>query len=856
MSTGIDDSKYIKKPNVLDTFTLEDIEHLKNCMHPIDGPMYFMENFMIIQHPTRGSLPFVPYGYQRELVASYHKYRQQISLLGRQLGKALCLETDILTPSGFVKMGDLEVGDTIYGRDGKPTQITFITDTMYNHDCYDVTFDTGETIRADAEHIWVANYKGKEREFTTVELLEKLDMMQQWQKPARPSIDGHSVIEFEEQKTHIDPYLLGLWIGDGNRSQGRVTCHRDDFPDYMERLENLKYSISRFKEDRRTENTGYFHLSGLLTDLKENGLYQNKHIPEEYIFNSVENRLELLRGLMDSDGYAMDCGTCQFYQSNEVIADSVKLLLNTLGIKCSKTVKKTTHKDCYMITFCSEDFVVFNLERKTVIQEGKTHGHPKNKRFYVASIEKAKSVPVRCLQVDNDEHLFLCGRDLIPTHNTTCAAGYLLWYAMFIPDSYILVASKTGADALDIMDRIRYAYEGLPDFIRAGVREYNKKTMKFDNNSIIVSTTTTNNTGRGKSISLIYLDEFAFVDPPSVAKELWTSLSPTLSTGGKVILTSTPNSDQDQFAEIWFDSQDMHDEYGNGYADGVGKNGFGSYFATYKDHPDRDEEWARGEEAKIGNERFRREHLAEFIVFEETLISSVKLASMKGKEPFRKSGQVRWFRQINKNKTYAVSLDPCMGTGGDNAAITVWEVPSMKQVAEWKHNKTSIEGQMKVLRDILLEIWEHDKPEIYWSLESNTLGEAALVIIRDTGEENFPGTFLSEKRSDGGSRKRKGFTTTPKNKRVSCSRLKQWVESGQLSIYSQPLITELKNFIARGNSYQAKDGTKDDLVSSLLIFVRMVEYIATWDDETSDAINSNIDDEWEESSSAPLPILI
>lgn len=458
------------------------------------------------------------------------------------------------------------------------------------------------------------------------------------------------------------------------------------------------------------------------------------------------------------------------------------------------------------------------------------------------------------LSVNSPNHRYYSNGIL--SHNTTCAAGYLLWYAMFIPDSYILVASKTGADALDIMDRVRYAYEGLPDFIRAGVREYNKKSMKFDNGSTIVSTTTTANTGRGKSISLIYLDEFAFVDPPHVAKELWTSLSPTLSTGGKVILTSTPNSDQDQFAEIWFGSQHKFDEFGNPYPGGVGKNGFGSFFATYEDHPERDEEWARGERGKIGDERFRREHLAEFIVFEETLISSIKLADMVGKDPFRKSGQVRWYKQIKENNTYVVSLDPCMGTGGDNAAITVWEVPSMEQVGEWYHNKTSIEGQMKVLRQILLEIWEQGKPEIYWSLESNTLGEAALVIIRDTGEQNFPGTFLSERKSDGGSRKRKGFTTTNKNKLKSCSRIKQWVETGQIKIHSAPLITELKNFIAKGNSYQAKEGTRDDLVSSMLVFVRMVEYIAKWDDETSSVINSNIDDEWDDEGRTPLPLIM
>lgn len=229
--------------------------------------------------------------------------------------------------------------------------------------------------------------------------------------------------------------------------------------------------------------------------------------------------------------------------------------------------------------------------------------HPVSGRQQIVLFDYQKDL-VECYH-DNRYSIAMVGRQL---GKTTVASGYLLWYAMFIPDSYILIASKSGADAIDIMDKVRFAYEELPDHIRAGVREYNKKSLFFDNGSRIVSTTTTNNTGRGKAISLIYLDEFAFVDPPRLAKELWTSLSPTLSTGGKCIITSTPNSDEDQFAEIWFDAINTIDEFGNVRKTGLGKNDFKSYFCTWEANPNRDEEWARVERAKIGDERFRREH--------------------------------------------------------------------------------------------------------------------------------------------------------------------------------------------------------------------------------------------------------
>lgn len=208
------------------------------------------------------------------------------------------------------------------------------------------------------------------------------------------------------------------------------------------------------------------------------------------------------------------------------------------------------------------------------------------------------------LTVDSADHTYYTNGLL--SHNTTAAAGYLLWFAMFNDDKQILIAAHKYDGALEIMDRVRFAYEGLPDHIRAGVRDYNKKSIRFDNGSVIESQTTTANTGRGKSLSLIYLDEFAFVEP-RIAREFWTAISPTLSTGGKCMITSTPNTDEDQFAKIWFESLKNTDEYGNKIRE-VGRNGFKPYHATWTAHPDRDEEWAEAERSKIGADRFAREH--------------------------------------------------------------------------------------------------------------------------------------------------------------------------------------------------------------------------------------------------------
>ena len=437
---------------------------------------------------------------------------------------------------------------------------------------------------------------------------------------------------------------------------------------------------------------------------------------------------------------------------------------------------------------------------------------------------------------------------------TTCAAGYLLWYAMFHPDQTILIAAHKYTGSQEIMQRIRYAYELCPDHIRCGVVSYNKGSIEFDNGSRIVSQTTTGTTGRGMSISLLYCDEFAFVQP-NIAEEFWTSISPTLATGGKAIITSTPNSDEDTFAMIWKESNNKFDEFSN--EKDVGVNGFHPFTCHWNEHPDRDDDWAKEEQGRIGEERFRREYGCEFLIYDETLINSIVLANMSGADPIFKMGQTRWYRKISSDNMYLISLDPSLGTGGDFAAIEVFELPSFKQVAEWHHNTTPIEGQIKILREILKYL-QDQMPEgmnnIYWSIENNTVGESGLVVIKNLGEENFPGLMISEPVRKGHVRKfRKGFNTTHGSKISACARLKHLIETSRMEIYSRSLISELKTFIATGFSFKAKNGDHDDLVSSLLLLIRMSALIADWDPRVFETLSGQSADEDFE---APLPIFI
>jgi Terminase large subunit, T4likevirus-type, N-terminal len=440
---------------------------------------------------------------------------------------------------------------------------------------------------------------------------------------------------------------------------------------------------------------------------------------------------------------------------------------------------------------------------------------------------------------------------------TTTAAGYLLWYAMFNDDVTVLIAANKFRAANEIMDRVKFAYEELPDWLRAGVATYNVQDIKFDNGSRIKATTTTPDSGRGMSISLLYLDEFAFVKP-RIAEEFWTAMSPTLATGGKCIITSTPNSDEDKFAEIWFGANKTIDDYGNDTPDGLGVNGFAAFTAHYSEVPGRDETWANRERAKITVDRFRREYGCEFITADETLINATTLLQLQGSEPLFKTGQTRWYDQIKANKTYLVALDPSAGVGKDFSCIQVFSLPDMVQVAEWTHNRTSIPQQVKTLQSIINFIHsemrkfsdQRGEPEIYFTLENNSWGEAAIVTIDEMGEESFNAIWLHEPKVKGVARLRRGLNTNVRSKAMACTKMKSLVESNRLDLRSKTLVRQLKFFVAKGNSFEGKVGENDDAVMATILCVRMMQMVTRWDEN----IGNLMKDEFTEMVDEPMPI--
>jgi hypothetical protein len=449
------------------------------------------------------------------------------------------------------------------------------------------------------------------------------------------------------------------------------------------------------------------------------------------------------------------------------------------------------------------------------------------------------------------DNIIMLGRQM---GKTEAVASYILWYTLFNPDKTVLIVANKLKQAIEIMSRIRYSYQELPDYIRDAATEYNKSSIVFSNGSRIVCRATTPDAGRGLSISLLYADEFAFVRP-SMAEAFWTSIKPVLSTGGKCIITSTPNNDEDIFAQIWRGASNTIDEFGNQKE--VGLNGFKAFKAIWSQHPDRGEAWATLEKSSLGEEKFLREHCCEFISADDTLINPHALNRLRATEPKYSLGTIRWYKEISPSKTYIVSLDPSAGVGKDSATIQIFEMPSMTQVGEWMHDRSPPREQVRIMMNILKFIKSkvttqstidmEVEPNIFWSFENNSYGEAIISLILEIGEEKFPGTLINEPKVAGHIKKyRRGLHTTNRNKVLACTKLKTFVDSDRMILNSHGLIYQLKNFVSSGVGFAGKPGIADDLVMSTIIAIRIMILTESWGAFSPDVLKETLDDDYEE----------
>lgn len=428
---------------------------------------------------------------------------------------------------------------------------------------------------------------------------------------------------------------------------------------------------------------------------------------------------------------------------------------------------------------------------------------------------------------ENQNVILLSARQ---TGKSISAAAYLLWYAIFQFEKTILIASNKNDNAMEMIHRIKFIYERLPNWLKPGLTPdgYNKHNLGFDNGSRIVSTATSEDSGRGLAISLLFLDEFAFVRD-TVQEEFWTSMAPTLATGGSCIIASTPNGDSNLFAQLWRGANIRR-----GYDDVVGSNGFAPVEVKWNEPPGRDEKFKQKEIAKIGETRWKQEYECQFISSDPSLISTEVLMNLtnmvKDNKPVAVLHDIVFWKLPQQNQSYLVGTDPATGTGSDFTTFVVFEFPSMEQIAEFRSNTMSPVSAYHSFKR-MIRTFEKINANVYFSIENNGVGEGMISLFE--ADETPPETaeFISETGQN-----RKGMTTTGKSKMKACLSLKEMVERNSIIIKSPILVQEMKQFVRRGGSYAAKTGGTDDLISACLIVVRLLEEISTFDQTAYDKL--------------------
>lgn len=542
------------------------------------------------------------------------------------------------------------------------------------------------------------------------------------------------------------------------------------------------------------------------------------------------------------------------------------------GLKKANSVSEYTREQIIELQRCARDPIYF-IRNYVKIK------HPKRGKVPFALYDYQEEL-VRMYQ-GNRFNIILSARQ---TGKTETSCAFLLWYAIFQSEKTVLIASNKSTNAMELIGKIKFAYEELPHWLKPGIDadNWNKHHLGFDNKSRIVSTTTSKDSGRGLAISLIYCDELAFVKP-HVQEEFWDSILPTISTGGAMIITSTPNGDSNLFARMWFTAigKEVHER---------DDEAFIPLHVKWDQPPGRDAKFRRMMIDKLGERKWEQEFECKFLSSDLTLFDSyhVSQAELEAKRfledmtrldegkdtpgyiasfPYRIAGHKFW-KKIDRNKTYIVGVDPATGSGEDFTVFQVFEFPSLIQVLEYRTNTMSSPVAYTQLKNLLKFLESYTK-EVYFSIENNGVGNGMISLYE--ADEDAPkfAHFVSEPGAN-----KLGMFTTAQSKIRSALKFKELFERGQMTLHSTTLFHEMKNYVRKDGSYGANVGTHDDCISACLIIFRILQEMSTYDDKAyvrmytvgadiemegkwnyTDDDRTSLEDEYDENEE-PMPFLI
>ena len=405
---------------------------------------------------------------------------------------------------------------------------------------------------------------------------------------------------------------------------------------------------------------------------------------------------------------------------------------------------------------------------------------------------------------DNRRVIVKAGRQV---GKTTMVVGYILWYILFNEDKFVAILANKAPTAREILNRIKIAYEALPLWLQQGVRTWNKGDIELENNCRVMATSTASSAIRGYSISLLYLDEFAFV-PSNIADEFFTSVYPTISSGtqSKILISSTPNG-MNHYYRMWTEAAE-------------GQNGFKHIEANWRQVPGRDQAWADDQRRILGEEKFLQEMECEFMGSAGTLLSAAALKSLAFVKPLHTSENgIKIYNQPQEGHNYIIVADTSRGKGLDYSACVVIDcaIP-YRVVATYKDNNIS----PLVYPSILKKMGDYYN-QAYALVEINDNGQQVVdSLFEDYEYENILSTVDIKSKIaltwGYGNKSNRGIRTTKSVKRLGCSIVKNLIEQQKLIIEDFDIIAELSTFIAKGTSFEADDGSHDDLVMCLVLF--------------------------------------
>lgn len=393
---------------------------------------------------------------------------------------------------------------------------------------------------------------------------------------------------------------------------------------------------------------------------------------------------------------------------------------------------------------------------------------------------------------------------------TTTAAAIILHYILFNEHKTVALLANKGDAAREILERIKLAYESLPDWLQSGVEEWNKGSIELENGCKVIAAATSSSAIRGKSISLLYIDEAAFVEGWD---EFFASVFPTISSGNttKILFTSTPNG--------------LNHFYKTCEGAKQGTNGYAFVEVPWQQVPGRDNEWKQETLGAMDFdlEKFAQEFECEFQGSSGTLISSACLKTLVSRVPIAESDGLKQYDRPSKDNKYVIIVDVSRGKGLDYSAFQVVDITKMpyNQVCTYRNNMITpldysgvIHNVSKMYNDAVILVEVNDVgaqvvDSLHYDYECET-----IVYTENAGArgKRISGGFGSAER---------GIRTTKTVKAIGCSMLKLLVEQQQLVINDHETIFELSRFSKKGHSYEAESGCNDDLVMGLVLFAWM-----------------------------------